>query len=142
MYTKIRSLRQWESNERNYTGGAGLSVGNSTKLFETRLHGDNPFIESFFKTVKYTARYPQYFTSIEHATVFIDWYNSHHYHSGLQYITPVQKRKGEHRRIFSLRNKTLCRVPIRCGNRDTRKYVVKEQEILNPKSTGFMNKTA
>lgn len=106
-----------------------------------RVSDDNPFIESFFKTLKYKAGYPKKFNSIEHARKwladFADWYNRRHWHSGMQYITPMQKRSGEHHRIFAKRNETLFnakeKFPNRWGRRNTRKFIVKEQEILNPK---------
>lgn len=54
-------------------------------------------------------------------------------HSGMQYITPMQKRTGEHHQIFATRNMTLCnakeRFPSRWGKRSTRVFNVKEQEI-------------
>ena len=63
-----------------------------------RVSDDNPFIESFFKTLKYKSGYPKKFDSIESARKwfadFVDWYNNRHWHSGMQYITPMQKRKG------------------------------------------------
>ncbi|MGQ9847388.1 MAG: hypothetical protein ACUVQP_07820, partial [Bacteroidales bacterium] len=37
----------------------------------------------------------------------IDWYNRVHRHSGLGYITPEQRRKGEDLRLFALRNHTV-----------------------------------
>lgn len=44
-----------------------------------RVSEDNPFIESFFKTLKYKCGYPKYFASIEHARKwfadFIHWCN-------------------------------------------------------------------
>lgn len=50
-----------------------------------RTSDDNPFIESFFKTVKYSAGYPKYFDDIGHAerwfADFIHWYNEVHRHS-------------------------------------------------------------
>ena len=105
-----------------------------------RVSDDNPFIESFFKTLKYTPGYPQHFNSIDHARKwladFVDWYNNCHWHSGMQYITPMQKRKGLHCQIFASRNETLSnakeKFPNRWGKRNTRKFIVKEQEILNP----------
>jgi len=104
-----------------------------------RVSDDNPFIESFFKTLKYKCGYPKFFTSVEHARKwfadFIDWYNTCHMHSGLQYITPAQKRAGSHHEIFSDRNAILEsakeKYPQRWGNRATKKYVVPSEEILN-----------
>jgi TRAP-type C4-dicarboxylate transport system substrate-binding protein len=54
----------------------------------------------------------------------------------MQYITPIQKRTGKHIQIFADRNETLSqagiRLPARWGNRTTRKYIVKNHEVLNP----------
>ena len=105
-----------------------------------RVSDDNPFIESFFKTLKYTCGYPKYFTDIDHARTwfadFIDWYNRIHKHSGLQYVTPSQKRNGEHHGIFAQRNEVIeqakRKYPERWGTRDTRKYQASDFEVLNP----------
>ena len=105
-----------------------------------RVSDDNPFIESFFKTLKYTAGYPHIFKTIEEARKwfadFVHWYNYNHWHSGMDYITPMQKRHNEHIIIFKNRNSTLeeakIRHPSRWGKREVRKYIVKEHEILNP----------
>lgn len=73
-----------------------------------RVSDDNPFIESFFKTLKYRCGYPHHFESIEHArnwfADFIHWYNFEHKHSGLQFVTPMQKRNGEHFKVYKNRN--------------------------------------
>jgi len=104
-----------------------------------RVSDDNPYIESFFKTLKYTCGYPKFFTSLNHARTwfadFIDWYNRNHMHSGLQYVTPFQKRKGEHHVIFAKRNGVLENArqkhPERWGSRATRKYLAHASEVLN-----------
>lgn len=105
-----------------------------------RVSDDNPYIESFFKTLKYSCGYPKFFTSIEHArrwfADFIDWYNKSHMHSGLQYVTPHQKRNGEHHVIFTHRNEIISKAkqkyPERWGNREARTYRVHATEVLNP----------
>jgi len=105
-----------------------------------RVSDDNPYIESFFKTLKYTCGYPKFFSSIDHARKwfadFIDWYNKNHMHSGLQYVTPFQKRNGEHHVIFASRNGVIAeakqKYPARWGKRATRKYLVPASEVLNP----------
>lgn len=105
-----------------------------------RVSDDNPYIESFFKTLKYTCGYPKFFTSIDHARKwfadFINWYNKSHMHSGLQYVTPHQKRNGDHHKIFERRNDILAeakqKYPERWGNRETRAYRVPVAEVLNP----------
>ncbi|HHU36675.1 MAG TPA: IS3 family transposase [Treponema sp.] len=105
-----------------------------------RVSDDNPYIESFFKTLKYKCTYPRFFTDLDHARKwfadFIDWYNKRHMHSGLQYVTPAQKRNGEHHSIFANRNDVIeaakRKHPERWGNRETQKYMVNHQEVLNP----------
>jgi putative transposase len=105
-----------------------------------RVSDDNPYIESFFKTLKSKCGYPKCFETMDYARTwfadFIDWYNTQHMHSGLQYITPIQKRRGKHIGIFSGRNKVIQEAkkayPERWGSRETRRYLVSEAEILNP----------
>lgn len=76
-----------------------------------RVSDDNPFIESLFKTMKYTAGYPGRFKSIDHAREwmadFVNWYNSEHRHSAIGYITPAQRGSGKDLKIFETRNRVL-----------------------------------
>ena len=65
-----------------------------------RVSDDNPFIESFFKTVKYICGYPKCFDTIERAhgwfSDFINWYNNSHMHSGASVCdsAPEEKRSA------------------------------------------------
>lgn len=63
-----------------------------------RVSNDNPYIESLFKTVKYSLEFPERFTSIEHARTFANWffddYNNNHLHSGLNWFTPASVHDG------------------------------------------------
>jgi putative transposase len=76
-----------------------------------RVSNDNPFIESFFKTMKYNVRYPKHFADLKAAREwladFVDWYNNQHRHSALAYVTPEQMRNGEYRALYAARNKTM-----------------------------------
>jgi putative transposase len=95
-----------------------------------RCSNDNPFIESWHKTLKYSVGYPAFFTSLEHARTwfakFVHWYNTEHLHSGLGYVTPMQKRTGSADTIYSTRNQTIreamSRTPGRWRRRTTRTY--------------------
>jgi len=53
---------------------------------------DNPFSESYFKTLKYRPEFPDRFGSIEDSRVFCQrffaWYNTEHHHSALGWLTP------------------------------------------------------
>lgn len=105
-----------------------------------RVSDDNPFIESFFKTLKYSCGYPRFFSDLDHArrwfATFIDWYNTKHMHSGLSYVTPTQKRSGQHHSIFAQRNTVIALAkeahPERWGLRTTKQYQAAQAEVLNP----------
>jgi transposase InsO family protein len=65
-----------------------------------RVSNDNPFSESLFRTVKYRPDYPRRpFQSVEEACgwvgTFVEWYNRQHRHSGIRFVTPVQRHSGE-----------------------------------------------
>ncbi len=89
-----------------------------------RVSDDNPFIESWFKTLKYHVSYPGKFNTLSDArtwfSTFVDFYNTSHSHSGLNFITPMQMRHGEYKKIAEKRNKTMMRAykknPLRWSN--------------------------
>ena len=58
-----------------------------------KVSNDNPYSESWFKTLKYAPTFPQRFESIHHARdfmdEFVDWYNHEHRHSGIGLHTPA-----------------------------------------------------
>jgi len=64
------------------------------------VSNDNPFSESLFRTTKYRPWYPSRpFMSLEEAkawvTRFVAWYNEEHLHSGITFVTPGQRHRGE-----------------------------------------------
>ncbi|EPA7335169.1 integrase core domain-containing protein [Escherichia coli O13,129, 135:H26] len=70
-----------------------------TKLYDldisrTHVRNDNPYSESLFKTLKYC---PSRFSSVKDAHSlahsFARWYNIHHRHCGIRYITPDEKHR-------------------------------------------------
>lgn len=77
-----------------------------------RTPNDNPFIESAFSTIKRAPQYPGRFLddteAREYFSRYFTWYNTEHYHSGIDYVTPDQAHRGlrekivEQRRIKSL----------------------------------------
>ena len=87
------------------------SLGIIPSFSRPRVSDDNPFIEAYFKTMKYTIGYPGLFEDIEHArrwmADFIDWYNNYHMHSKIGYVTPQQRHEGTDRKIFEARNITM-----------------------------------
>ena len=73
-----------------------------------RTPNDNPFIESAFSTVKRTPEYPGRFLddgqAIAYFAKYFDWYNSEHYHSGIDYVTPLQAHTGLREKIVARRS--------------------------------------
>ena len=77
-----------------------------------RTPNDNPFIESAFSTVKRAPAYPGRFLDDDQARAYFSryftWYDTEHYHSGIDYVTPQQAHDGlrpgivEQRRIKKL----------------------------------------
>jgi len=73
------------------------------------VSNDNPFSESLFRTLKYCPEYPSKpFENIESARVWVEkftqWYNTEHLHSGINFVTPESKHKGEDVEILKKRN--------------------------------------
>jgi len=72
---------------------------------------DNPFSEAQFKTLKYRPDYPDRFPDIEAARAwartFVAWYNYHHYHSGLNLLTPASVHYGAAEAIREQRQATM-----------------------------------
>lgn len=72
---------------------------------------DNPYSESHFKTMKYRPDFPGSFQSMNEAREFcksfFDWYNSKHYHSGLEFLTPESVHYGFADTILDHRNQVL-----------------------------------
>ena len=105
-----------------------------------RTSNDNPYIESFFKTLKYSSGYPIRFRDIENArgwmADFVNWYNNEHLHSSIGYVTPEQMRDGSAADIFKKRNKVMQiakrKNPECWGSRDTIYWGAPQEVILNP----------
>lgn len=72
---------------------------------------DNPYIESYFKTLKYSPAFPERFGSIEDARVFcrlfFEWYNNVHRHSGIAMLTPASVHMGTAEAIIQRRDDVL-----------------------------------
>lgn len=102
---------------------------------------DNPYSESLFRTEKYRPGYPLRFASLEEliewSNHFVEWYNNEHRHSGIGYVTPMQRRNGEDIAILEKRRETYEKArsehPER-WSRKTRKWERDETVTLNPKN--------
>lgn len=72
------------------------------------VSNDNPFSEALFKTLKYCPQYPSKpFESVADAEAwvikFVRWYNEEHLHSGIQFVTPGSRHRGEDVQILAKR---------------------------------------
>lgn len=72
------------------------------------VSNDNPYSESFFKTLKYRPSYPQQaFANLLEARVwvggFVQWYNHEHRHSAINFVTPAQRHAGEDHALLEKR---------------------------------------
>lgn len=72
-----------------------------------RTPNDNPFIESAFSTVKRAPEYPGRFLDDSQALAYFEryftWYDTEHYHSGIDYVTPQQAHDGQRPQIVEQR---------------------------------------
>ncbi|MEF9426625.1 MAG: integrase core domain-containing protein, partial [Candidatus Mariimomonas ferrooxydans] len=108
-----------------------------------RTSNDNPYIESLFRTIKYSSGYPIRFRDIEHAREwmadFVNWYNTEHLHSSIGYVTPEQLRDGSATDIFKNRNEVMQRAKLEnpeCwGSRETICWGSPEKVVLNPEKS-------
>ena len=84
---------------------------------------DNPYIESFFRTLKYAPAYPGRFADIAATRAFmaefVEWYNHRHQHSGIRYVTPAQRHAGADVLILQQRKAVYERAKAQLGT-DTR----------------------
>jgi transposase InsO family protein len=118
----------------------GMDIGLSYS--RPRVSDDNPFIESFFKTLKYNVSYPGHFATLEKARQwfgdFINFYNTKHLHSGIAYVTPYQKHSGLDIAIFEKRQETLNSAARKYPNR----FVRGPRKIAPDDRSVILNKAA
>jgi transposase InsO family protein len=70
---------------------------------------DNPFAEALFRTLKYRPGYPKKpFATRQEAQAWVDgfvhWYNHEHLHSGIRFVTPVDRHDGRDAAILAARH--------------------------------------
>lgn len=73
------------------------------------VSNDNPYAESFFKTLKYCPAYPQHpfkdlLAAREWVGTFMHWYNEEHRHSGIKFVTPAERHAGLDAALLSKRD--------------------------------------
>lgn len=83
-------------------------LGIESSYSRPHMSDDNAYSESLFHTLKNIPAYPERgFISLEDArrwtAKFIEWYNSRHLHSALQYLTPEQVHSGKAEEVLQHR---------------------------------------
>ena len=74
-----------------------------------RVSNDNPFSESLFRTLKYCPAFPTNpFAKVQDARLwaekFVRYYNQHHLHSGIKFVTPDDRHFGKENAILDNRH--------------------------------------
>ena len=117
----------------------GITPSNS----RPRVSNDNPYAESLFKTLKYRPDYqPKGFATLQEArewvSLFVQWYNYEHHHSGLKFLTPDQRRSGQSQEILEKRHQVYEaakeKYPERWNGRATRDWSLPDTVYLNPET--------
>ena len=85
------------------------SLGVAPSFSRPRISNDNPYSESLFRTMKYRPEYPeQPFEDLssarEWAEKFSQWYNNEHLHSGICFVTPVDRHDRKDIEILEKRH--------------------------------------
>jgi transposase InsO family protein len=84
------------------------SLGVMPTFSRPSVSNDNPYSESLFGTLKYRPLMPlKPFESIEQARLWaiglVDWYNQHHRHSAIKFVTPQQRHLGQDTQLLQQR---------------------------------------
>lgn len=85
-------------------------LGVMASFSRPRVSNDNPFSEALFRTCKYTPNWPtRGFATIDEARAwvqgFVRWYNLEHRHSGIRFVTPDQRHRGEDPALLAERHR-------------------------------------
>ena len=83
-------------------------LGVMPSLSRPSVSNDNPYSEALFKTLKYHPGFPDKpFDTVGEAREWVagfeHWYNEIHRHSGLKFVTPGQRHRGEDSAILAQR---------------------------------------
>jgi putative transposase len=125
-------------------------LGISGSHSRPRVSNDNPFSEALFKTLKTCPTWPNDgFENLEATrewvNIFSIWYNEKHCHSGIRFVTPSQRHKGEDKQILEQRNdvyKTARENNPSRWSGDTRNWSWIDSVNLNPDKTEIVEKKA
>ena len=117
-----------------------LQLNVASSYSRPRVSDDNAFIESLFRTLKHgPIAPPARFKSIEQARQwvarFMAWYNHEHQHSGIRFVTPAQRHRGDDATILAKRDAVYAQARQRHPRRwtgNTRNWCYVDAVALNP----------
>jgi putative transposase len=118
-------------------------LGVATSFSRPGVSDDNPYIEALFRTLKYRPEYPDRpFASLAAARDFVArfviWYNTHHRHSDIRFVTPEQRHAGHDAAILARRQRVYEQARTRRPERwscSTRNWTPIDRVVLNPGTT-------
>jgi putative transposase len=101
---------------------------------------DNAFSEALFRTLKYRPAYPEKpFADLADARAwvetFVQWYNYAHRHSGIRYVTPIERHEQRDAQILAQRHRVYQSAKQRHPQRwsgKTRNWQSIGKVLLNP----------
>jgi putative transposase len=120
-----------------------VNLGVEASFSRPRVSNDNAFAEALFRTAKYCPLWPERpFDTLEQARVwvqdFVDWYNNEHRHSGLKYVSPSQRHRGEADELLAKRRELYDAAralnPARWSG-EIRDWHLADSVYLNPERT-------
>lgn len=112
-----------------------------------RVSDDNAYVESLFRTAKYRPEFPDKgFADLDDARAwaarFVHWYNHEHRHSGIRYVSPAQRHRGEDTAILAARHELYLQARERNPRRwsgATRNWTPVGAVTLNPERDFIAN---
>ena len=101
---------------------------------------DNPFSEALFRTMKYRPNYPRkpfqsFVEALQWVEGFVRWYNTEHLHSGIRYVTPVDRHSRKEQPVLTHRHDVYTAAQRRTPRRwtgSTRNWSPVGAVYLNP----------
>ena len=116
------------------------NLGVVASFSRPRVSDDNPYSEALFRTLKYCPEYPanNRFNTIEEADAwvkkFVEWYNTEHLHSEINYVTPDVRHQLQHEEVLNHRKSVYEQARLDNPNRwtgETRNWESTKTVVLN-----------
>ena len=122
-------------------------LGITASYSRPRVSDDNAYAEALFRTAKYRPEFPANgFDCLDQArqwaSDFVHWYNVEHRHSGIKYVSPEARHRGDDKAILAARHQVYLnaqtRHPLRWSRR-TRDWTPIGAVTLNPERNSIVS---